>query len=682
MHRDRLLSSWLAGLTPLALLIGAIALQAADRPEAPRGFDPKLLDTDVAPCDDFYQYACGGWIAANPIPAERSRWTRVSLLQERNLAILRSVLEDAGKPGAGRSRAARLSGDLYAACMDEEAAERKGTDPIRGELDTIAALPDKSALPSLVARLHRVDVGTFFGFTSDEDFEDSTRMIADVDQSGLGLPDRDYYLKDDERSRQIRDAYLAHVTRTFALLGRAPEEAAAAARTVIGVETDLARSSLDVVKRRDPANIFHKMTLAELQALSPAFDWTAYLKATEAPAFERLNVAVPDFVKGFGALIETRSVDELKTYLAWHIARDASPRLSSAFVNESFDFYGKTLQGTQELRPRWKRCVDVVDGALGEASGRLFVEEAFGAEGKQRMLRMVDALEGTLARDIDSLPWMTETTRKQARRKLEAIANNIGYPDEWKEYEGMQVSGGDFVGSLSSAAAWDFAWRVGKIGTPADRREWSMSPPTVNAYYSPQGNTINFPAGILQPPLFDQTMDEATNFGGIGSVIGHELTHGFDDSGRKFGPTGNLEDWWTETDARAFEERAACFVDQYGAYPAVGDVLLNGRLTLGENVADNGGMRIALSALEATLAGGEARSKDGFTPRQRFFLANAQLWCRNQTEELSRMLANVDPHSPGPWRVNGVLANMPEFAEAFACRPGSAMVRANPCRVW
>jgi putative endopeptidase len=681
MNRDRFPRSAVS-LAAFVVLAGSAALPAADVPDAPHGFDPTLLDHTVDPCDDFYEHACGGWIAANPIPPERSRWTRVSLLQERNTAILGSVLEAAAGQRAGRSRAARLAGDLYAACMDEEAAQRKGADPIRGELQRIAALPDKAALPSLVARLHRLEVPAFFGFTSDEDFEDSTRMIADLDQSGLGLPDRDYYLEDDEKSRQIRDAYLAHVARTFVLLGRAPEDAAAVARTVIGVETDLARSSLDRVKRRDPVNIFHKLTLAELQSLSPAFDWAAYLKAAEAPPLERLNVAVPDFVKGLGALIESRSLDDLKTYLAWHVVREASPRLSAAFVDESFDFYGKTLQGTQMLRPRWKRCVDTVDGALGEASGRLFVEEAFGVEGKERMLRMVDALELALARDIDSLPWMTDGTRKQARRKLDAITNNIGYPDEWKDYEGVQISRDDFVGSLSSAAAWHFGWDVGKIGAPSDRREWSMSPPTVNAYYSPQGNTINFPAGILQPPLFDKTMDDATNFGGIGAVIGHELTHGFDDSGRKFGPTGNLEDWWTEADARAFEDRAACFVGQYGAYPAVGDVKLDGQLTLGENVADNGGIRIALMALEATLDGQETKSKDGFTPRQRFFLAHAQLWCRNQTEELSRMLANVDTHSPGPWRVNGVLANLPEFAEAFSCRPGSAMVRAHPCRVW
>jgi len=678
MKQDKRLSP--VGLSALLLLLGS-SVGADDIPEAPRGFDKTLLDTSVAPCDDFYQYACGGWIATNPIPAERSRWTRVSLLQERNTAILRSVLEKAAPGVPGRSRAAQLAGDLYAACMDEAAAERKGASPIREDLDRIAALSDKAALPALVASLHASETSVLFAFTSDEDFEDSARMIADVDQSGLGLPDRDYYLKDDEKSKEIRDAYVAHVAKTFALLGRTPEDASAAARTVMEVETELAKASLERVKRRDPANIFHKMTLAELQELSPAFDWSAYLKAAGAPSFETLNVAVPDFVKGVSALVDGRPLADIRTYLAWHVASDASPYLSSAFVDESFDFYGRTLQGTKELRPRWKRCVSTVDSALGEASGRLFVDEAFGAEGKERMLKMVDALEKALDRDIGSLPWMSEATRKQARKKLAAIANNIGYPDEWKEYEGVQVSADDLVGSLTSAAEWDFAWRVGKIGQPSNRHEWSMSPPTVNAYYSPQANTINFPAGILQPPLFDKTMDQVVNFGGIGSVIGHELSHGFDDSGRKFGPSGNFEDWWTPQDAAAFEERAACFVDQYSGYTAVDDVKVNGKLTLGENVADGGGMRIALMALESTL-GDRNETKDGFTARQRFFLANAQLWCMNQTDELTRMLAGVDTHSPNRWRVNGVLSNMPEFTEAFSCAVGSPMVRAMPCRVW
>jgi endothelin-converting enzyme/putative endopeptidase len=393
-------------------------------------------------------------------------------------------------------------------------------------------------------------------------------------------------------------------------------------------------------------------------------------------------VAVPDFVSGLNAVIEESSLEDFKAYLRWHVVRDASPLLSSAFVNQNFEFYGKALQGTKQLRPRWKRCVSYVDGAVGDALGQLFVDETFGAEGRERMLEMVHAIEKALARDIDSLDWMSDKTKKEAHRKLDAIKNKIGYPEEWKDYAGVEISRDDFVGSMASAAAWDFAEDVGKIGTPTDPKEWPFTAPTVNAGYSPMLNEVIFPAGILQPPFFDREMDDAVNYGAIGSAIGHELTHGFDDEGRQFGATGNFEDWWTEEDAAAFEERAACFEKQYSGYTAVDDVKLNGKLTLGENVADNGGLRIVLMALEDTLAGREVEKVDGFTPRQRFFLANAQVWCGNQTDEVTRMLATVDPHSPGRWRVNGVVVNMPEFAEAFSCEAGSPMVSPAPCRVW
>ena len=641
-----------------------------------------LLDRAVAPCDDFYQFACGSWIANNPIPADRSRWSRFAELQERNLATLRSLLEKAAEPAPDRSPAARLAGDLFAACMDEDAAEKKRAQPISEDLARVAAAGSKDDLPEVVASLHRNRVASLFRFGSDRDFEDTTRMIADVDQSGLGMPDRDYYLKDDEKSQGLRDAYVGHVAKTLELLGDAPEAAGAAAQTVMTIETRLAESSLERAKRRDPKNVLHKMEKNELQALSPAFDWDRYLKAAGAPSFETLNVAVPDFVAGMNAVIEESSLDDLKTYLRWHVARDASPLLSSAFVDEDFAFNGKTLQGTQELRPRWKRCVATVDGALGDALGQLYVEDTFGAEGKDRMLKMVRGLEKALALDIEGLDWMTDTTKKEARRKLDAIANKIGYPDEWKDYAGVEIARDDFVGSMASAAAWDFAEDVGKIGQPSDPKEWPFSAPTVNAGYMPTMNQVVFPAGILQPPFFDRRADDASNYGAIGSAIGHELTHGFDDSGRQFGATGEFEDWWTEEDGAAFEKRAACFEQQYSGYTAVDDVKLNGKLTLGENVADNGGLRVALMALEDALSGQDLEKVDGFTPQQRFFLANAQVWCRNQTDEVARMLATVDPHSPGRWRVNGVVVNMPEFAEAFSCPADAPMVRPDPCRVW
>ncbi len=666
----------------LAPLVPTDVTRAADAPKAAPGFNVALLDHTVEPCEDFYQFACGNWLADNPVPPDRSRWSRFAELQERNLATLRSLLERAAEPVPDRSPSARLAGDLYAACMDETSAQENQAEPIRGALDRIAAVEDKAGIPGAVASLHRDRVASFFRFGSDRDFEDTTRMIADVDQGGLGMPDRDYYLKDDEESQELREAYVTHVAKTFELLGDPPEAAKAAAGTVMAIETRLAKASLERAKRREPKNVFHKKSKADLRELSPAFDWDQYLKAAGAPSFEALNVAVPDFVTGLNAVIELSPLEDLKTYLRWHVVRDASPLLSSAFVDQDFDFYGRALEGTKELRPRWKRCVSYVDGAVGDALGQLFVEETFGAEGKERTLEMVHAIEKALARDIDELDWMSDETKKQARRKLGAIANKIGYPDEWKDYAGIEISRDDFVGSMASAAAWDFAEDVGKIGRPTDLKEWPFTAPTVNAGYDPMVNQVIFPAGILQPPFFDRKMDDAVNYGAIGSAIGHELTHGFDDSGRQFGATGNVEDWWTEKDGEAFEERAACFERQYSGYTAVDDVKLNGKLTLGENVADNGGLRIVLMALEDTLSGREVGKVDGFTPQQRLFLANAQVWCRNQTDEVARMLATVDPHSPGRWRVNGVVVNMPEFAEAFSCKADSAMVSAAPCRVW
>jgi endothelin-converting enzyme/putative endopeptidase len=678
-YRSLVVVPLVALLTPL---VATDITRAADTPKTAPGFNVSLLDRTVEPCADFYQFACGNWLANNPVPPDRPRWSRFAELQERNLATLRSLLEKAAEPTPGRSPAARLAGDLYAACMDETSVEEKKAEPIREDLARIAAIEEKAGLPAAVASLHRNRVANLFRFGSDRDFEDTTRMIANVDQSGLGMPDRDYYLKDDEKSQELREAYVAHVAKTLELLGDPPEAARAAAQRVMAMETRLATSSLERAKRREPKNVFHKMTKTELRGLSPAFDWDQYLKTAGAPSFEALNVAVPDFVTGLNAVIEQSSLEDLKTYLRWHVVRYASPLLSSAFVDQGFDFYGRALQGTKELRPRWKRCVSYVDGAVGDALGQLFVEETFGAEGKDRTLEMVHAIEKALARDIQHLDWMSDETKKEARRKLDAIANKIGYPDEWKDYAGIEISRDDFVGAMASAAAWDFAEDVGKIGEPTDPKEWPFTAPTVNAGYDPMVNEVIFPAGILQPPFFDREMDDAVNYGAIGSAIGHELTHGFDDSGRQFGATGNVEDWWTEKDAEAFEERAACFERQYSGYTAVDDVKLNGKLTLGENVADNGGLRIVLMALEDTLSGREIEKIDGFTPRQRLFLANAQVWCRNQTDEVARMLATVDPHSPGRWRVNGVVVNMPEFAEAFSCEAGSPMVSADPCRVW
>jgi endothelin-converting enzyme/putative endopeptidase len=526
-------------------------------------------------------------------------------------------------------------------------------------------------------------VNVLFGFGAQQDFKDATKVIAGLDQGGLGLPDRDYYLQDEPRFADVRKQYAPHIARMFELAGDSRAAALEAARSVVEIETALARASLERVKRRDPANVYHMTKLAELAALTPAFGWEDYFTTVGAPRVAELNVAWPDFFKGLQSVVLDTDISALKSYLRWHTLRAAAPLLPTPFVNENFAFYGKTLTGARELRPRWKRCVEMVDEHLGEALGQRYVEATFGAEGKERMSKLVAALEHALERDIRELPWMTEATRRQALGKLAAITNKIGYPDRWRDYRMMKIARNDALGNRERAEAFELRRQLAKIGQPVDRGEWLMTPPTVNAYYMSLQNNINFPAGILQPPFFERSMDDAVNFGAIGSVIGHELTHGFDDQGRKFAANGNLADWWTAEDATEFEKRAACFVDQYGAYTvAGGEVKLNGKLTLGENTADNGGVRIAYMALMDTLAGAGAPLRDGFTPEQRLFLGWGQIWCQNETEESARLRAQTDSHSPGRYRVNGVVSNMPEFQKAFACLAGSPMVRENACRVW
>ena len=653
-----------------------------NRPRQLPGFDVSAIDRSVKPCDDFYRFACGGWLARNPVPPDRARWGRFSELAERNLTTLREILEKASRPEAGRSGLDLRIGDYYASCMDEADIERKGIAPLKEDLEAIAALPGKAELPALLARLHLEGVRALFGFGSLPDFKDSTLYIAAVDQGGLGLPDRDYYLKDEERFARVRQQYVPHVRKMFELLGDPPDLAAREAQTVLEIETALAKAALERVKRRDPANVYHKMPRADLASLAPAFDWQTYFTAAGSPPWTELNVTWPDFFKAVGGLVDSRSLDDWKTYLRWHLVHDAAPLLPSAFVNENFDFYGRTLTGAKELRPRWKRCVSLVDRHLGEALGQRYVEQTFGPEGKQRTARMVAALESALNRDIRELPWMTEATKKRALEKLVAIANKIGYPERWRDYSAVRIARGDALGNAQRADRFEQARDIHKIGTRVDPTEWAMTPPTVNAYYNPLENNINFPAGILQPPFFEKTMDDAVNFGAIGAVIGHELTHGFDDQGRKFDPRGNMSDWWTEEDAREFEKRASCVSDQYSAYTVAGDIHLNGRLILGENVADNGGLRIASMALMDTLKGKDTPARDGFTPDQRVFLGWGQIWCENETDESAKLNVQVETHSPGRYRVNGVVSNMPEFQKAFACAAGAPMVRENACRVW
>jgi len=670
----------------IALALAAPALLRADMQDGPDktpGFDIKALDRKTDPCSDFYQFACGGWIADNPVRPDEPSWGRFNELAERNQMILRNILENASAGESAEHNALdRMIGNHYAACMDVKTIEAKGVTPLKEEMKRIDGIKTKEDLASEVAHLHQQGINVFFRISSQQDFDDTTSVIADVDQGGLGLPDRDQYLKDDPKSVELRKGYVAHVQKMMELLGDKPDFAAAEAATVMKIETDLAKASLERVKRRDPKNVHHPMKQDEMTALAPAFAWNAYLSGVSSPAMKKVNVSVPDFLKGMDTLLGTTSMDDWKVYLRWHLVHGSAALLPEAFVNENFDFYGKQLTGAKELRPRWKRCVAQTDGDLGEALGERYVEKTFGAKGKDRMQQMVAALEKALREDITTLPWMTEATRKQAIVKLDAIANKIGFPEKFRDYSSIKIAKDDALGNASRSNVFDFKRDLDKIGKPVDRKEWGMSPPTVNAYYNPLMNDINFPAGILQPPFFDNSMDDAVNFGGIGAVIGHELTHGFDDQGRKFAANGTLTDWWTEDDAKEFEKRTSCLVDEYGGFTAVDDVKLNGKLTLGENTADNGGLRIAYMALMDTLGGKKPEPIDGFTPQQRFFLGWGQVWCQNRTDEIARLYAQLDPHSPGNYRVNGVVANMPEFRQAFQCKPETAMVREDSCRVW
>jgi putative endopeptidase len=641
------------------------------------------LDKSADPCVDFYQFACGGWKKNNPIPSDQPIWSRFGELAERNRIVLRGILEDAGK-ATNRTPNQQKIGDYYATCIDEDAINKKGIAVLKPEFDRINGLKDKAGLPALLAHLHSQGIGGVFSFYSGADFKNAKEVIAQADQGGLSLPDRDYYLKDDPKSVELRKAYVEHVANVFKLLGDSPEKAEAEAKAVMDIETALAKGSMDRVERREPEKIYHKLSRQDWQALTPSFSFTAYLNGLGTPAFTSLNVTTPDFYKALDAQLKNVSLDNLKTYLRWHLVHSQVQSLPKAFVDEDFNFYGKTLQGSKELRARWKRCVAAADDDLGEALGQVFVEKYYPPEAKDRTLKMVKQLEDALHRDIGDLPWMSEATKKQALIKLEAIENKIGYPNKWRDYSTLKIERGDALGNSLRANAFEVHRQLAKIGKPLDKQEWQMTPPTVNAYYEPTENNINFPAGILQPPFYDFKADDALNFGGMGAVIGHELTHGFDDQGALFDPQGNLKNWWTPQDEKAFKERTQCLVDEYDSFIAVDDVHVRGRLTLGENTADNGGLRIAYMALMKSIAdsGKQPEKIDGYTPEQRFFIGWGQIWCQNQTDQMARLLALNNEHSPGDYRTNGVVQNMPEFQKAWGCKAGQPMVRANACHVW
>ncbi len=661
------------------LALAAAALAQNSSPSA--GVDLKAIDKAVDPCQDFYKYACGNWMKANPIPPQYADWGRFNELADRNQEIVHQILEDSDKHQE-RSPVDQKIGAFYASCMDEAAVEKAGDAPIRPGMERIRSLKDKAAIGAEVAALHDQGIPVFFSFRSRPDPDKSTMTIADVDQGGLGLPDKSYYIG--PKDEKTRAKYVQHISKMFQLVGDSQADADARAKAVMTLETALAEASLDRVARRDPHRTYHKMSLTELQALTPDFNFKQYFADRKTPEFSTLNVSVPDFFKSLNSTLDSTSLDDLKSYMTWHYISGNAPLLSKAFVDENFDFYNRYLTGTQELQPRWKRCTQLTDRSLGDAVGQKYVEKAFGKQAKEKTQQLVKIIETEMESDIDSLTWMSEATKEQAIAKLKGVTNKIGYPDKWKDYSSVKIQDGNLVADARNARAYEIHRNLEKIGKPVDRSEFNMTPPTVNAYYSPLENNINFPAGILQPPFYNNSADMAVNFGGIGAVIGHELTHGFDDQGRQYDADGNLRDWWTQQDAAEFKKRADCIVEEYSKFSPVEGANINGRLTLGENGADNAGIRLAYMALLGGLENGtvDKNALDGYTPQQRFFLGFAQIWCANQRPENLRTTLRTNPHSPGQFRVIGVVQNMPEFAKAFGCSAGQPMVAANGCRVW
>ena len=649
------------------------------------GYDLASLDKNTPACTDFYQYANGGWLAANPIPAAYPSWGVANVLNEKTRDLLREILEaSAANTKAAKGSSEQKVGDYYAACMDEAKIEADGLKPLEPEFARIEKVKDQKSLQEEIAHLHTLSINAVFNSGSTQDFKNSSQVTAGVFQSGLGLPDRDYYTKTDDKSKTIREQYLKYVAKMFELMGDDPAKAAAAAQAIMALETKMAEASLTRVELRDPEKLYHRKTMAEMKDVTPGFDWTAYFVNIGVTQKPDVNVATPKFFTDMSTWLSATSMADWQSYLRWNVLRSNASALPAKFVDEAFNFNNRILLGQKENLPRWKRCVSGTDRVLGEALGEVYVKKAFPPAAKARALEMVKNLEAALKDDLSTLSWMSDATRKQAITKLDAFLNKIGYPDKWIDYSSLSIDRQSYVLNRNRADAFTNRRDLDKIGKPVDRMEWGMTPPTLNAYYNPQINEIVFPAGILQPPFFDPMADDAFNYGGIGSVIGHEMTHGFDDQGAQFDASGNLANWWTENDLKAFKEKTQCIVDQFNGFEVEKGLNMNGKLVAGESIADLGGLVVAYAAFQKSQQGKPAKVIDGFTPEQRFFLGYARGWAANMRPELQRLVANTDPHPLNKFRVNGPLSNMPQFSQAFQCKDGDTMVRSQEkrCQIW
>ena len=652
----------------LVVFIIAACVTAQNLTSQSKPIDPKNMDVSVKPCDNFYQYANGAWIKNSTIPPAFSQWGSFTELAERNNDVLHEILEDAAKDRAAQKGSNRQKiGDMYATGMDSATIESLGWKPVAGDLERIDAIKDIAGIQAEIARLHTFGAGGVFGFSSGQDLKNSSEVIGQLSQGGLGMPDRDYYLADDEKSKKLRDDYNTYITAMFKLVGLDEAGAASAAKSVTALEARLAKASRTRVERRDPDKNYNRMSQKDLAALVPAFEWNRFFVSVGWSSPGDVNVGQPEFFKEVNTMLKDVPLESWKNYLKWRVINGAAPSLSSAFVNEQFKFHGAALTGTKELQPRWKRIKNVIDGMMGEALGELYVAKAFPPQAKARAMEMVNNLKAAMREHIGKLPWMDDSTKIAALKKLDAFGVKIGYPDKWRDYSSLSIDRSSYVENIRRASAFMTQFQINKIGKPLDKTEWGMSPPTVNAYYSSGRNEIVFPAGILQPPFFDFNADDAVNYGGMGAVIGHEISHGFDDQGSKFDADGNLKMWWTPETRKKFEERTAVLAKEFDGFVAVDTLHVNGKLTLGENIGDLGGLSISFTAMEHSLKGKKAEPIDGFTPEQRFFLSYAQVWRRIVTPEQLRLQVKTDPHSPANFRVNGPIVNLQEFYDAFHC---------------